>query len=493
MSASAFNALLKTLEEPPENVIFILCTTEPFKVLPTILSRCQRFDFSKISDDELKALLVRVLTSEKSIYDEDGLKAIISLADGGARDALSLLDQVLSYSGNELHEKDVLTLFGLASIEEKVSLLESINNGDVSSLIARTNSYVSGGIDIRRLTGDLIEILKDLLIFERTKDASLLSSLDEANAKVLASSIDFYKATSMLNSFIKTQNDFKNVNDVRSLFEVTILELATSDTQVKEHAAPVKSTPKPVVVPKEEVKVAPKEETIKPVEKPVVEEKKEEKVQPASIITFEKPKEEVKPVIEPEPKVEEKAPISGRPSKEMFAAPPDFLFEEEKPAPKPVTKSSIDIAKILKPAIAVQGAQNEISDDEIVKIMVLADKAERTKLLKKWDEFALLKGDPKLGNLATLLSEGHPYCLAKEALILCFDFKRLRDKANIIENQEALEEMVEQLLGRKVFIYAIDPVERNRLSGTYFSLMQLGKMPKKSEIVLNLPNGKKEK
>jgi DNA polymerase-3 subunit gamma/tau len=97
MSTGAFNALLKTLEEPPENVIFILCTTEPYKVLPTILSRCQRFDFSKLSDEEMRGKLLEVLTQEKTVYDEEGVKAVIALADGGMRDALSILDQVLAY------------------------------------------------------------------------------------------------------------------------------------------------------------------------------------------------------------------------------------------------------------------------------------------------------------------------------------------------------------------------------------------------------------
>src|SRR5574344_2830890 len=89
MSTGAFNALLKTLEEPPENVIFILCTTEPYKVIPTIISRCQRFDFSKIDDKDMKWKLLEVLKDEKATYDEDGVNAIISLADGGMRDALS--------------------------------------------------------------------------------------------------------------------------------------------------------------------------------------------------------------------------------------------------------------------------------------------------------------------------------------------------------------------------------------------------------------------
>src|SRR5574344_1367935 len=167
MSTGAFNALLKTLEEPPENVIFILCTTEPYKVLPTILSRCQRFDFSKLTDEEMRGKLIEVLTQEKTAYDEEGVKAVISLADGGMRDALSILYQVLAYSGDKLHEKDVLAIFGLSSREEKIALLHPIQRGDVADLMLKSQQMLSSGIDIRRLVSDLITILKDTLVYER--------------------------------------------------------------------------------------------------------------------------------------------------------------------------------------------------------------------------------------------------------------------------------------------------------------------------------------
>jgi DNA polymerase-3 subunit gamma/tau len=186
MSTGAFNALLKTLEEPPENVIFILCTTEPYKVLPTILSRCQRFDFAKLSDEDMSAKLLEVLKAENATYDEEGLKAIVSLADGGMRDALSILEQVLAYSGNQLHEKDVLAIYGLASLEEKIALLQSLKSGDVATVVTKSESFIAGGIDVRRLVGDLIAILKDLLIYEKTGDASLIEEISEEQAQLLS-------------------------------------------------------------------------------------------------------------------------------------------------------------------------------------------------------------------------------------------------------------------------------------------------------------------
>ena len=140
MSPNAFNALLKTLEEPPANVIFILATTEPHKVLPTILSRCQRYDFSKVDDTSITDRIVNILNSENISYDEKALKLIISLSDGGVRDALSLLDQAIAYCGDKITEKAVEDIFGLISIEEIVNLILNVYQGNINYVLDKVNA-----------------------------------------------------------------------------------------------------------------------------------------------------------------------------------------------------------------------------------------------------------------------------------------------------------------------------------------------------------------
>ena len=135
MTSNAFNALLKTLEEPPAHVIFILATTEPQKVLPTILSRVQRFDFSKISDDDLISKMEYVLKQENVNYEIGALRLIARLADGGARDALSILEQVVSYSNDEVKVSDVETIFGLISVPEKIKLVQAIHENKFDDVI----------------------------------------------------------------------------------------------------------------------------------------------------------------------------------------------------------------------------------------------------------------------------------------------------------------------------------------------------------------------
>ena len=504
MSTGAFNALLKTLEEPPENVIFILCTTEPYKVLPTILSRCQRFDFSKLSDEEMRGKLMEVLASEKTEYDEEGIKAVIALADGGMRDALSILDQVLAYSGNHLHEKDVLAIYGLASLEEKIALLQSLKAGDVATVVSKAESFVAGGIDVRRLVSDLISILKDLLIYEKTGDASLIEDLSEEQAQLLSKSIGPSSCNEMIALLLAAQNDFKNVSDVRSLFELTLLRIASLATPEEEGSihSPVKATER---VKKETKSVG----QPKPIEQPKIVEQPKPIEQPKPVEPATDKKEAV-------PEVKVAVEENKSPQTPGETTPPDFLFEDDKPIEnKPIEKkveaktpskeeatkmepapapslhetTTINISNIFKPAIAIEGMQFELPDEEIIKIMVLANKAERTSLAGKWHHFSDLKGDPRIGALASLLGDGHPFCICEDAIILSYNFTKRKKEANIMANQQPLEELLKEVIARKIFVYAIDRIDANRLTAAFFNLQQINKLPRKEEVKLNLPIG----
>src|SRR5574344_1090998 len=250
MTANAFNALLKTLEEPPENVVFILATTEPHKILPTILSRCQRYDFSKVDSEDIKKRIVNILEEENIKYEDRALDEVISLADGGVRDALSMLDQLLAYSNNYLSYQDVLDVFGLTSVDEKISFLESISSGDMVTTLSKLNEYEEHGIDIKRLTTDLLDIMKDLIIYSKTSSKDLLKKLNEEQAKRVEAFLPLWKQKRILDELLKVNAEYRLVSNIRSLFEVSLLRLLTLDDEVKEV--------KPVI--KEEIKATPKVE-----------------------------------------------------------------------------------------------------------------------------------------------------------------------------------------------------------------------------------------
>lgn len=476
MTIGAFNALLKTIEEPPENVIFILCTTEPFKVLPTILSRCQRFDFSKLSYEEMSEKLHEILDKEGTKYTEAGLKTIIDLADGGMRDALSILDQVLAFSNNVLHEEDVLAMYGLASIDEKVDLILSIKEGNVAEVVKKSEAYLAGGIDIRRLVLELISLLKDLLIYEKTNDVTLMEKLDKENADTLAKNLSPADCNSMISALIDAQNNFKNVSDIRSLFELTLLRMASSDNPAPAPAPkPVKKTePKPV---------EPKVEEPKPEPEPVAAEPVAEEEPDSPLFDFIKENQ-----YSPDPKKKGEVP--------------DWLVSkdepEEEPAPEPkkpepvkedtiIRSTSIDTSNISHYEIVTSGTNFVLSEEQIFNISVLASKEERLSLKEKWPLLEELKMDPKFGKVASLLSDASPFCLCKDALVLAYQHKNQADKANLVSNQAALADLVEAMLGRRVFVYALNPDDRIKVRTYYYERVQMGQVPNKKDIVLDLP------
>lgn len=269
MTSEAFNALLKTLEEPPANVVFILATTEPFKLMPTILSRVQRYDFSKVGNNEILANLKRVLNQEKISYEENALKLIVSLSDGGVRDSLSLLDQAIAYCGDTIRTDDVQDLFSLSSLEDRIELVRFIEAGDILNGSEKLNSLIGRGVDVRRLTADLIEIAKDLLIYRTTKDASILKVIDEETARSLPIARDHLDR--MLDVLIETSAQFRFAGNPQSLFEVSLIKLASycasssEKTEAKKEEKPNEAeVEKTVSIPKPEKK---KEE--KPIDPPV--------------------------------------------------------------------------------------------------------------------------------------------------------------------------------------------------------------------------------
>ncbi len=189
LSTSAFNALLKTLEEPPAHVIFILATTDPQKVIPTVLSRCQRYNFSKISLFEIKKRLLNVLDAEEIPYEEKAAEELARMAEGGMRDALSLLEQCLSYNPEKLSLEDVEHIFGLTSTAEEVKLYQKTHDGKASEVVGKLRDMYANGIDMHRLAVDLLEIVKDVLIFSDQGREKLLSRITAVEARTILNEV----------------------------------------------------------------------------------------------------------------------------------------------------------------------------------------------------------------------------------------------------------------------------------------------------------------
>ena len=462
MTDNAFNALLKTLEEPPAHVIFILATTEPHEIIPTILSRCQRYDFTKVADADIEERMITVLQKEGVQYDKAAVKAIISLADGGMRDALSILDQILAYSNNSLRVEDVYSIFGLISNKEKIGLIQDINAGDISATLEKVKNFSEGGIDIARLTQDILEILKDVLIYKKTKQTEELTTLNQSDAQLLADSIEIRKLHEMIGTFLKLQLDFKTASNVKTLFEVALLKLLTyEDAAVpvvkKQVVVEKKVEPKPEVKP-EPVVEAPVAPAPQPETKPVIEEPKQEQV-------VDEPKPEVKPEPKPDMKAEPKV---EKVIDETVA--PDWLVDDDK------EKKSVEIT----------GEKYEFDDELIIKLMVLGDKELRLNIAKRWNELDAYFGHPTFGDLIALLKDGSPLVATKNVLLLVYDFEKLASKVNVKTNSNRISEILRMMLGHDMFVYALSRGDSTRLVKAYQNLRQINRLPLPKDIHIDL-------
>ena len=227
LSTAAFNALLKTLEEPPAHVKFMFATTDPEKVLPTILSRCQRFDLRRIPGALITKHLAHIARLEKVKIDETALHAIARGADGAMRDAESTLDQLISFCGEKIEEADVLSMFGLAAQSQVLGLSKAVLAGEIQAALAGLNELAQNGKDFGRLLSDLLNHFRNLLIFQVSRgDLNLLevSETEIAALKEQSALANTESLTRILEVLSDSEMRLRDAASKRILLEVALLK-----------------------------------------------------------------------------------------------------------------------------------------------------------------------------------------------------------------------------------------------------------------------------
>jgi len=230
LSSAAFNALLKTLEEPPEHVKFIFATTEPQKVLATILSRCQRFDLHRIPANLIAQHLQFIATKEKITLQPAAAHAIARGAEGGLRDAESMLDQLVAFCGEKITESDVLNVFGFTSEQTVSDLTGRILRGETPEAIDLLHEQCEAGKDMMRLMADLIAYLRDLLVFKAKPDA-LNEDVDSEVQQSLAAYAELISTDRLLeliDQFAAAEGRMKWAPNKKLHFEVAIIKAIQS-------------------------------------------------------------------------------------------------------------------------------------------------------------------------------------------------------------------------------------------------------------------------
>ncbi|CEQ23421.1 DNA polymerase III subunits gamma and tau [[Clostridium] sordellii] len=229
LSQGAFNALLKTLEEPPSYVIFILATTEPHKIPATILSRCQRFDFKRVTVKDMAIRMKEICDDVNIEVDERALNLIARNSQGALRDALSILDQCMSFSEGDIEYKDVVDLLGTVNIEQLFQMAEYVIKEDTKKCLEILNEFVIWGKDIKNLVDDLIDHFRNLMVCKVSKDLDEIISLPDETVELLknqSSLIETNEIIRILNILSTTQDAIKSSTNPRVLAEVSIMKLS---------------------------------------------------------------------------------------------------------------------------------------------------------------------------------------------------------------------------------------------------------------------------
>lgn len=236
LSNAAWNALLKTLEEPPAHVRFIFATTEGDKVLPTIVSRCQRFDLRRIQTNDIVARLKHVCEKEGISAEEDALLAIARGAEGGMRDALSSLDQLISFKGDKVTEDDALGVFGLVSRTALEDLARAILTGDTAAILSSIEMFDSSGKNMRRIAGELLQHFRNLVVVQALgPNAKSLTATPEQVKTLMeqARQVDAGRVFRVCDQIADMEDKLRYVLSVRTLIEMSLIRasrIATTAT-----------------------------------------------------------------------------------------------------------------------------------------------------------------------------------------------------------------------------------------------------------------------
>lgn len=475
MSPAAFNALLKTLEEPPAHIVFVLATTEPHKILPTIISRCQRFDFKKVEDRDIVSRLEFVLKSENKKYEIPALESVAKLAEGGMRDALSILEQCLAYH-NELTVDSVNVVYGLLSMDNKIAFIKQLLSKDIKGVLASLDNMLSGSIDIKRLTFDIIDVLKDVIIYKNTQDVSILFVLSKHDVDNLVPYILVDEAFEIINILIEASSHYSQSLNANTYFELAMLKICN---KIKDENK-ISVDNSQVIEPVNEMPLKPSEEveaTFKPIEELIEEEIIEEELNSG--------------VIEYDPEIEESIPEELKQS--------DFINEPEEISPGTI-ETVISEPEIDKPSeddtppileeeiIEVQEAKPEnveVSFADILNILVQADRRVLNDVKEKWEVIARYRFNLNTAKFASMLCDGIPVAAAPGGIIITFEHQPSINEVNETQNYYQLKNFLKEVLGESYDFIAIKSDIWPELRKKYIEMNRAGTLPSPQPIVLH--------
>lgn len=446
MTTGAFNALLKTLEEPPVHAVFILATTEPHKVLPTIISRCQRFDFKKVEDQDIVSRLQYVLDEEKMEYEQQALYTIAKLAEGGMRDALSILEQCLAYN-NSLTVAHINEVYGLLSMDNKIHFIKKLLSKDIKGVLELLEQMLSSSIDIKRLTFDLIDILKDIIIYKNTNDLEILFVLAKQDIDAIVPYIAVEEAFHIIDILVEASSHYTQSLNAKTYFELAMLKICNT---VEERSIAIKE------VVQEKVELQPQVSTVQ-VEEKIADIEQEPTIQPI---------EEVKPLKE---EVTEQIIIEEQIDNKAFDIKEEDLHIDDKQEEILVSPSN-DIT---------------ISFDDIINILVQANRNILNDIKEKWPVIGRYRYNLNTAKLASMLFDGTPVAAAKGGIIISFEYQPQVNDVNYNLNYHHLRNFLKEILGEEYDFIAVTASSWPSIREKYIQMNREGILPEPKQISLS--------
>lgn len=436
MTTGAFNALLKTIEEPPAHVVFILATTEPNKVISTIISRCQRFDFNKVSQKDIEKRLSIVCKEEKIEIDPEAISLIAQLADGGMRDSLSILDQCIAYCSSNITVDNVREIYGVLTTSDIGKLFEHLYAHEVDALIQQIQECSDKGMDLKRLTSDFITLLKESIILDYSTNSQLVSNTHkEVIEKYLLKSPSPFRFN-VLNELMDVFNKYNYASNVLDYLETALLKSISNSYEIKS-----KTT----------------HDVIEDSDR-----ENEENFAKSSDLSYDLTSEKS----EIDKKVPKNSENTGISELETIS----------------------DVSRETLKEVGNKDSKIILNDEYILQLLVGANKTERKIDTAKMDERNMYLADLEYAKYANSLRNIAIVASGDKYIVVAVRSELEAKEINEMQLTQGFEDFMEQVLGKAKKIFAIDHIQQTRVLEEFKERMIQGTLPEPVDVIISRSN-----
>lgn len=448
LSQGAFNALLKTLEEPPSHVVFILATTEIHKVLPTIISRCQRYDFNRIGEKDIANRLDYVLESEHVEAEAGVSNLIATLSGGGLRNALTILEQAIVLADDQITISQIYDTNGIITVEDKINLFNSILNQDMEVLVDQITRMNEKSVNIDRLMMDLVSGLKDSIIYTHTKLSNLVNENEIEFIKYLDNSIHVNERLVIIETLLGYADKMKFSQNQATYFEVAMVDVYNSFSNTVHQPKVILNQPKENTVSAEAIYRA--------------ENNMKENANNSALFDKTEPMKKNKPVETNDEKIKQEVT--------------DDVLEDTE-----IDEMEITIEKTVLEANNTQAPDALLAVEDVVQYMVSADKAMRIKDETAYQNIDRYKIDLTWARPSRLISGGKLVLSSSFFAVFALSNEAAVREVAELRNQGELYQFSEVLFGEQKQILAITQNMYTEAVSKFLQMTKDGNLPEPLE------------